>query len=198
VRTGIFGGTFNPVHCGHLICARFILEQCFLDRIIFIPSKRPVHKHIEEDVSPEERYHMMECAIEGEQDFFASRIEIDRATDSYTIFTVNEMKAMYPDDDFFLLVGADSYNELQTWREYTTLLRMVTLVVMRRPGDELANSHISLKEASVIFAENPRIDISSSMIRERVVRGLSIRNMVPPAVEEYICAKGLYRSWTKK
>lgn len=198
MRTGIFGGTFNPVHCGHLICARFILEQCFLDRIIFIPSKRPVHKHIEEGVSPEERYRMIECAIEGEQDFFASRIEIDRATDSYTIFTVNEMKAMYPDDDFFLLVGADSYNELQTWREYTTLLRMVTLVVMRRPGDELANSHISLKEASVIFAENPRIDISSSMIRERVVRGLSIRNMVPPAVEEYICAKGLYRSWTKK
>lgn len=198
MRTGIFGGTFNPVHCGHLICARFILERCSLDRIIFIPSKRPVHKHIEEGVSPEERYRMIECAIEGEQDFFASRIEIDRATDSYTIFTVNEMKAMYPDDNFFLLIGADSYNELQTWREYTTLLRMVTLIVMRRPGDELANSHISLKEASVIFAENPRIDISSSMIRERVVRGLSIRNMVPPAVEEYICAKGLYRSWTKK
>jgi len=190
---GIFGGTFNPVHYGHLINAERIRESCSLEKLVFVPSKVPVHKDLAGDVSPEHRCRMVELAVSGNENLGVSDIEISREGPSYTIYTVREIMAKYPGAHIHLVIGEDSYNEIETWKDYRDLLGLVTLVVMRR-GAAAGRRRTDLAGCRVIFADNPVIDISSTDVRARIRRGLSVRYLLPEDVRRYIIETGLYRA----
>ncbi|TAL32943.1 MAG: nicotinate-nucleotide adenylyltransferase [Spirochaetes bacterium] len=194
LRIGVFGGTFNPIHHGHLICAAHVRDEYALDTVLFVPSKRPVHKEIKSVGLAEERARMIELAIEGDDRFALSRMELDRKEESYTILTVRRILADVRDSNVFLVIGADSYAEFHTWKEYGELLGLVTLIVMNRPGVAPLNEHLAGLGARVEFASNPYIGISSSEIRNRLHSGRGIRYLVPEPVECYIHEKGLYLS----
>jgi nicotinate-nucleotide adenylyltransferase len=191
LKLGIFGGTFNPIHNGHLINVEIIRSDFKLDRIILVPAKIPVHKSLAGDVPAEERYAMTLLAVAGSREYEVSRIEIDRNEPSYTITTVHELQGLYPDSELHLIIGMDSLNELCLWREPDHLLEHVSLIVMKRPGQK-CDSRLDLGKYDVRFADNPLIDISSTMIRERLHAGKSIRFLVPDSVIDYIQKKGLY------
>lgn len=193
MKIGIFGGTFNPLHCGHLICAERIREEHSLDRILFIPSKRPVHKSLEGDVPPDERFEMIKRGIAGNSGFEALRIELDREDPSYTIITVKELLEKNRDWDLYLILGSDAFREIATWKDYRELVEIVSLIVMARPGCE-AGVEVPDNARKVIFAGNPLVEISSSDIRERARQGKSIRYLVPEGIEKYIREKELYRA----
>ena len=192
MKLGIFGGTFNPIHLGHLISAQCILEQFGLDRILFIPVKYPVHKKLEAPVSAEMRYEMTALAVDDNPDFDCSRMEIDRDEPSYTIITLKRLREMYENAGLYLIVGADSFNEIPTWRDYRDILETAAIVRIPRPGSGRERIPDE-KNMKVSHARNPMIEISSSDIRERVRKGMSIRYLVPRPVEEYIIKRELYR-----
>ena len=191
MKLGIFGGTFNPIHNGHLINVEIIRSDFNLDKIILVPAKVPVHKALAGDVPAEERYAMAVLAVAGAREFEVSRIEIDRNEPSYTITTVHELQGLYPDSELHLIIGMDSLNEICVWREPDHLLEHVSLIVMKRPGEK-CDPKPDLSRYDVSFAENPLIDISSTLIRERLRAGKSIRFLVPDAIIDYIQKKGLY------
>lgn len=193
-RTGIFGGTFNPVHYGHLINIEFIREEYSLDRVILIPAKIPVHKNISDNTAPSDRFEMVRLAVSGNNFIEVSGIEIERETPSYTIITISELQAMYPDDKLYLIIGSDSFNELDTWKSYKELLAEIPLIVMKRPGSEALRDDIHGIAKEVNVFENPLIGISSSMIRERIKKDLTVRYLIPDAVADYIYRKGLYKN----
>ncbi len=193
MKLGIFGGTFNPIHYGHLINAEIIRSDLSLDRIILVPARYPVHKSLAGEVPADERYAMAVLAVAEAGEYEVSRIEIDRKEPSYTITTVHELQKQYPDSELNLIVGMDSLNTIDTWRETEHLLNHVSLIVMRRPGEKPAPD-IDLRGCSVRFGENPLIDISSTVIRERLRTGKSVRFLLPDAVIDYIARKGLYRN----
>jgi nicotinate-nucleotide adenylyltransferase len=194
LKLGVFGGTFNPIHYGHLINAQVIFEDFILDKMIFVPSKAPVHKEFMNGATGEDRYHMIEYAIEGNSNFEVSRIELDRDTPSYTIFTINELIDAYRESVFYLVIGIDSYNEFQTWKDYRDILKRVSLIVLKRPDSRIVNVEIQKISDNIFFANNPPIAISSSKVRENIKEGKSIRYLVPPKVERYIIDKGLYKN----
>lgn len=193
MKLGIFGGTFNPIHYGHLINAEIIRSDFNLDRLILVPARYPVHKSLAGDVPAEERYAMAVLAVAEAREFEVSRIEIDRKEPSYTITTVHALQKEYPGSELNLIVGMDSLNTIDTWRETEHLLNHVSLIVMRRPGEKPAPD-IDLSGYSVRYGENPLIDISSTVIRERLREGKSVRFLMPDAVIDYIARKGLYRN----
>jgi nicotinate-nucleotide adenylyltransferase len=193
VRIGVYGGTFNPLHIGHLVCAEHVREEFSLDTVLFMPSRRPVHKELKAKIDAEDRARMIEGAIGDNRHFALSRMELDRVEESYTILTVRQLLREREGAGLFLLVGADSYAELHTWREYRALLDLVSLVVMPRPGCDAINDNLASCGGTVHFASNPHIGVSSSEIRERVRSGKQIRYLVHPSTEEYIQRKGLYR-----
>ncbi len=193
MKLGVLGGTFNPVHVGHLINADVVREYLGLDRILFIPARMPVHKGLDGPVSPDDRYEMLRRAIEGNDRFGVSRVEIDREEPSYSIITMRDLVREYPDSDLFLIVGADSYNEMHTWKDYRDIVSLATLAVIKRPGIIPYSPELDAAAARSIMIQNPLIDLSSTEIRARVRTGHSIRYMVPDGVGEYINDKGLYR-----
>jgi nicotinate-nucleotide adenylyltransferase len=197
LKIGVFGGTFNPIHMGHLISAQIVLEQHQLDRILFIPSRQPVHKEEPGGVSAEDRFTMIRLAIEGNPAFEASRVEIDRAEPSFTIITVKLLLDSNPGSDLYLILGADAFSEIDTWKDYRELLGLITLIVLTRTGPLHHDEGIVSRSRKVLFASNPVIGISSSCVRERVRNGRPISSMVPRGVDEYIREKGLYRNWKK-
>ncbi len=194
MRIGVLGGTFNPVHFGHLVNAETIREELRLDKVIFIPSKAPVHKELDGPVTTEDRCFMVEEAIRGNDFFEISRMEVDRPTPSYTIITVQELQETVKGAAIHLIIGYDSYLEFDTWKEYEQLAAMVPVIVMRRQSAGGPAEKKKIEFRKLIFAENPLIDISSSIIRERVRAGLSIRYMVPEGVQRHIQQRGLYRT----
>jgi nicotinate-nucleotide adenylyltransferase len=193
LKIGLFGGTFNPIHYGHLINAQMILEDHSLSKIIFIPSKYPVHKSLDGNATEDDRFNMTCMAVESSGYFSVSRIELDRETPSYTIITVKKILEEYTNSEIFLIIGSDSYNEIEIWKDYKNLLEIVNIVVLNRPGSKCIEKKFDNKSYNIGFADNPLIGISSSMIRERIGKGKSIRYLVPESVEEYIEKKGLYK-----
>ncbi len=193
MKLGIFGGTFNPIHYGHLINAEIIRSDFHLDRIILMPAKYPVHKSLAGEVPAEDRYAMAVLAVADARQFEVSRIEIDRKEPSYTITTVHDLQGRYPGSELNLIVGMDSLNTIDTWRETDHLMKHVSLIVMRRPGEQGPRDP-DLGGWRVRYAENPLIDISSTVIRERLGAGKSVRFLLPGAVIDYIARKGLYRN----
>lgn len=199
-KIGILGGTFNPIHCGHLIMAETIRESFDLDKVLFIPSGQPPHKsdHIIEDA--ESRYEMVQRAVASNRFFEASRIEIDREGFTYTIDTLKMLKKEYGSKTkLFFIIGSDVIPELKTWKEHNEVFKMCDFIVTVRPGCDDETVEADFKqvkddyEINIIMTESPRIDISSSSIRERLQNGETIKYLVPENVEHYIYTKGLYR-----
>ncbi|MCX7678712.1 MAG: nicotinate (nicotinamide) nucleotide adenylyltransferase [Spirochaetes bacterium] len=191
-KVALFGGTFNPVHMGHLINAQFLINEMDINACIFIPARYPVHKSIEHAASEEDRFQMLMRAIEKNVNFEVSRIELDSDMPSYTVITLEKLVQKYSRDEIFLVIGADSYNQLSTWREYRKIFALSKIIVLRRPGDEIDKDRYAKDGGNFIFANNPLVGISSSYIRQLVSIGKSILYLVPDRVREYIIQRGLY------
>jgi nicotinate-nucleotide adenylyltransferase len=202
MRVGIFGGTFDPVHMGHLILAEQAREQARLDAVWFVPAPRPPHKPEAELTRFEQRVEMLELALAGNAAFRVDDLEKERTGPSYTVDTLAELCLRHPKDEFFLLAGSDTVRDLGTWYQPVRLLELAGLVVMARPGHGLPDAaelrrQVALPEAvplRLVVVQSPQIDISSRDLRARAAAGRSIRYFVPRAVEVYIHDKHLYRS----
>jgi len=201
VRLGIFGGTFDPVHYGHLLLAESCREQAALDKVWFLPTAVPPHKQGRELTPVEQRVEMLELAIAGHEAFSVCRYEAARGGVNYTADTLAHFREEDPGRELFFLMGADMLADLPTWREPGRICRLATLVVVRRPGavpiDFGPLGSIGGEEAAERACrhqvEMPEIDLSGTEIRRRVAAGGSIRYHTPRAVEKYIEAQGLYR-----
>jgi len=191
-KIGILGGTFDPIHLGHLILAEQLAEKYGLDEIIFIPSSSPPHKNNKKVSSAKDRFKMTGLAIEDNPLFSISDIELKRKGKSYTVITVQKLKKLYPKSKLFLLCGSDVLNELKTWRSPDEIYKLIKVIIGVRPGYNKIKKDNKYAKKSIIEQING-LEVSSTEIRERVKKGKSIRYLVPAKVEEYIKAKGLYR-----
>jgi nicotinate-nucleotide adenylyltransferase len=190
---GLFGGTFNPPHLGHLIVAEEVRQTFSLDIIVFVPSARPPHKESSPVIDPRHRFTMTRLAIENNPRFEISDVELKRRGKSYTIDTIKEFKTLYGADiELFFIMGGDSIFEIETWKKPEELFRLCRVIVTTRPGFDLAKIDDRFGD-KIIRADVPRIDISSTDIRHRVGTGRSITYLVPDKVEEYIQRERLYR-----
>jgi nicotinate-nucleotide adenylyltransferase len=192
LRIAIFGGTFDPPHVGHLIIAEQAREQLGLDRVIFIPAFVPPHKKHGAIANPHERLTMTRLATKGSKAFVVSSMEVQRKGVSYTIDTVRELQNQHPDAEIFLIMGGDNFKLIETWKSSQEILRNTTIAIYRRSDHvrkRLGNPHKGVVELKGVF-----LDISSTIIRQRVHRGESIQYLVPSAVHSYIRANKLYQS----
>ena len=189
---GILGGTFDPIHNGHLIAAQSLLEQLHLSRILFLVSAHPPHKSPGKLSAWTDRRRMVSLAIQDNECFEVSDVERERSGPSYTFETMEIMRSEYGRQyRLYFIVGADSILEIFTWRRPDRLLDSGMLVVIPRPGFDLSTLDQKIRE-NVTVMRTPLVEISSSDIRSRVGRGRPIQYLVPPAVETYIRDKGLY------
>ncbi len=196
-KTGLFGGTFNPLHNAHLLVAKKALEQFGLKEVIFIPCGIPPHKEVADGVSKEDRYEMVRLAIAGQPRFSVSRIEIDRDGPSYTIDTIRALKGKHPEGLCFI-VGADLLSQIETWKEPEALLKSVPFIVAPRDGVRKAIfTAPPFDRAEIHFLDMEEVDLSSTWVREAVRRGEEFERSVPPRVADYIREHGLYRELTK-
>lgn len=191
-RLGILGGTFNPIHIAHLLVAEQVAEARQLGKVLFIPTCIPPHKNSPDIAPPEDRYRMTVLATEANPRFEVSRIELDRPGRSFTKDTLQQLLEIYPESELFYIIGSDAVAELSTWREPELVLELATFLVAMRPGHDLARIEERFtKRIEVVHVSG--LDVSSTDIRERVRKGLSIRYLVPLKVEQYIAQKGLYQ-----
>lgn len=192
LRLGIFGGTFDPVHLGHLLLARDALEQCRLDAVLFIPCAQSPLKSQRALAGDAARVAMLKAALKKETRFWLSRCELDRPAPSYSVDTAREIKEAFPQADLYWLIGRDQYELLDQWREPAELRRLVRFIRFPR-GD--AKRDKPGRAARVLDLPHPRrVDISATEIRRRVKARLPIDHLVPEAVAACIRRKGLYRS----
>ncbi len=215
-KIGILGGTFNPVHYGHLAAAEEVRDRLKLDRVLFIPSFLPPHKHEEDMPSAAQRLEMVRLAVAGSRSFRPSDIEVRRGGKSFTIDTIEELQVSHPGAELYFITGVDTFLEIRSWKDWERLLRMCCFVVLSRPGyrfqdlealpflagsgSELAALDGGEHTRAVMEPEGfsirleviPHYDISSTDIRMRVKRGATIKYLLPDAVETYIIANKLY------
>jgi nicotinate-nucleotide adenylyltransferase len=189
-RIGIFGGAFNPPHVGHCIVAENVREKLHLDNIIFVPTGIPPHKPNEQLVDGILRLQMVQLAIRGNKFFDVSDVEFLRKDFSYTVDTLKLFQQTYPQAELHLLIGADNFLELHTWKSPKEIFSLCTVVVMNRGGVTLKENEFS---SLVKFVNVPNIEISSSEIRKRIALGKSVKYMVTKKVEKFIVKNNLYR-----
>lgn len=206
MRIGVFGGSFNPIHLGHLIAAECCREQRSLDRVLFVPAALPPHKQKQVLAAPEQRLEMVGLAIGGHEAFMVSTIEIDRGGVSYTIDTLGALAAAHPGAALHLILGPDSIRQLPTWRDPAGIAARAELVAVERDGiDDIAGlveaaglptllGTVVAEEVVASRVRMPAIGIRGSDLRAAVAAGKSIRFRTPRAVERYIETHGLYRS----
>jgi len=192
MKLGIFGGSFNPPHMGHLIVIETVRDILQFDKILFIPSAQTPNKQNTLLAPSSARLEMVNLTVSGSKYFEASDIEIQRRGISYTIDTVNELAARYPRFEISLIIGADNLMEFETWKSPDEVLAKAGLVVMSRPGLDL-HSIKSKYARSANFVNVPQIGISGTDIRRRVKLGRSIHYLVLQQVEDYIIQKRLYK-----
>jgi nicotinate-nucleotide adenylyltransferase len=197
LRVGILGGTFNPPHVGHLVCAQEAWAQLDLDHVLFVPVREPPHKAIEADPGCEHRVRLCELAVAGDERFGVSRVDADRPGPSWTVDTLRKLHAEAPEHDLTFIVGGDMAYSLPTWREPEAVLELAELGVAEREGvgrADIAEALSGLPGAlqRVRFFEMPRIDVSSSYIRRQVAAGRPVRYLVPDAVAGYMRSHDLY------
>jgi nicotinate-nucleotide adenylyltransferase len=190
-RIGIFGGSFDPVHCGHIELAKAALRELRLDKVYFVPARQPPHKKKRRLSPAGDRLRMLALAIKPFPSFVISRFEIGRRTTTYTYQTLQYFKQRFPAASLYFIIGSDSLAELDTWRKAPLLRTLCTFVTGVRPGAPLPDVTASWR--SVHLLAGAIQDVSSSAIRERAADGRSLRTLVPPAVARYIAQKGLYR-----
>jgi nicotinate-nucleotide adenylyltransferase len=183
-KIGIYGGSFDPIHHAHLILAREALESLQLSEVIFVLAAQSPHKTESEPAAPEARWQMLTTALAGEKGFSASRMELDRPPPSYSIDTVEQLRAENPAAEFSFLIGEDNLPKLASWHRFEDLRQMVRFVVLDRSGAAVEYPYPVIRR---------RIDISATIIRNRVATGQSIRYLVPEAVERIIRRENLYQ-----
>lgn len=187
MRLGIFGGTFNPIHLGHLLLAETARDTLRLDRLLFIPARQPPHKPAEHLLPGLVRLRLVTLAIRDQPAFAASDLELRRPAPSFTIDTVRLIRAQLPDAQLFLLIGEDMLKV--RWAAWSELKRLCTLAVARRGGRSAA-----VKSGRIAWLTMPRVEIASTDIRRRLRAGRSIRYLVPAPVERYLRAHHLYKT----
>lgn len=214
-RIGLFGGTFNPIHRGHIRVAENVEEKFNLGRILFIPSYIPPHKGSFHIASPEHRMEMVKLAVSIHPGFHPSAIEIEEKGTSYSIFTLKKVRKIYSEAEIFFILGIDAFLEIETWKDTQEVLRQCSFIVVSRPGYRLGKAHDTLggkhslveigegTDMKIVQENDPSariflftidaLDISSSEIRQRAREGLSIKELVPESVEIYIQDNMLYQ-----
>ncbi len=201
MRLGILGGTFNPPHLGHLICAQEAYLQLGLDRVLLMPARMPPHKTVDEEPGPEHRLELCRLAVNGDQRFAVSDLEMKRDGPSYTVDTLEELHSQDPDTEMFLIVGGDVAAGLPQWHEPERVLSLATLAIAKRRGTPRASIEEALGTLRggdrACFFHMPRVAFSSTMVRDRVRSGQSIRYIVPDGVDHYINEHGLYGGRTR-
>lgn len=201
MKIGILGGTFDPVHRGHLLIAEEARKALGIEEIVMVPAGQPPFKSSEPVTLSKHRLEMLRLAITGREHLWISGVEMERPGPSYTVDTIAEFQEKYRDEgELFFIIGWDSLSQIAEWRDPSRLISMCRLVAVARPGCERPD--LQKLEASVpgitkrvSWLDKPQIDISASAVRDKVARGEAIDNLVPKAVAEYIREHGLY---TKK
>ena len=189
-RIGVMGGTFDPIHHGHLVAASEVAQWFELDEVVFVPTGRPWQK---EEVSPSEhRYLMTVIATASNPRFTVSRVDIDRSGPTYTIDTLRDLKALRPDAELFFITGADAIAQILSWRDHDELWDLAHFVAVSRPGHVLNTDGLPSDDVSQL--EIPALSISSTDCRDRVRRGHPVWYLVPDGVVQYIAKHHLYRS----
>jgi nicotinate-nucleotide adenylyltransferase len=191
VRLGVMGGTFDPVHNGHLVAASEAAALFALDEVVFVPTGQPWQKSEREVSAAEDRYLMTFLATANNPQFTVSRIDIDRDGPTYTIDTLRELRRMRPGAEVFFITGADALAQILTWHDAAELFELAHFVAVSRPGYQL-ELDTRLPEEAVSLVEVPALAISSSDIRDRVARGAPIWYLAPDGVVRYIAKRGLY------
>jgi nicotinate-nucleotide adenylyltransferase len=196
VRLGILGGTFNPPHLGHLVCAQEAHSQLGLDRVLFVPARIPPHKPVEHEPGPEHRLEMCRLAVAGDGRFAVSDMELQREGPSFTVDTLKVLSTQAPQDELVLILGGDIAAGLTEWHEPEHVLELAGVAIAERRGTPRDDVDRTLAQLSggdrARFFAMPRIGISSTMLRRRMSAGEPIRYFVPDQVEDYIQRHGLY------
>lgn len=190
-RIGIMGGTFDPIHNGHLVAASEVAWVYDLDEVLFVPTGRPVFKLDKHVTNAEDRYLMTVIATSSNPKFTVSRVDIDRPGVTYTIDTLRDIHAQYPDADLFFITGADAVAEIMQWKDADAMFDIAHFVAVTRPGYAETDLMINGK---VDMLEIPALAISSTDVRKRATRGEPVWYLVPDGVVQYISKHGLYRS----
>jgi nicotinate-nucleotide adenylyltransferase len=196
-RLGLLGGTFNPPHIGHLVCAQEAVAQLGLDRVLLVPVNEPPHKELEADPGVEHRVELCRRAVADEERMDVSRLDADVPGPSYTVATLRRLNDEQPEADLTFVVGGDMALSLPSWREPEAILELAALGVAEREGTrriDIAERLAGLRGGDrVQFFDMPRLDVSSSLIRRHVASGRPIRHLTPDSVVAYIEEAGLYR-----
>jgi nicotinate-nucleotide adenylyltransferase len=188
VKIGILGGTFNPIHYGHLILGEQVLGQLKLDRVIFVPTFLPPHKSDKEVISAKHRLMMIQLAVKANKHFAVSDVEMRRKGKSYTVDTLRQIKKKFPSADLFFICGSDLVSEIPRWKDVDEIYKLAKFVLAKRPGFGKRLSGESFLKINVA-----QVDISSSSIRDLVKQGRSILYLTPYVVVKYIEKHKLYR-----
>ncbi len=209
-RVGLFGGTFNPIHFGHLRAAEEARELLLLDRVELVIASLPPHKPSNESLAAvTDRVRMVELAIAGNPGFKLNRSEIERPGRSYSVETIAAYRDANPDNELYFLLGADAFGEIHTWREFPRIFASCNVAVLARPNcqvrrppvaiegefcyDSCGKRYVHSSGYSLTFVSITQLEISASRVREWIANGQSIRYLVPSRVEEYVRQRGLYR-----
>lgn len=199
MKTGVFGGTFNPVHKGHIMLAEYCMDSVGLDRIIMIPTAVPPHKISKNLASENDRLNMCKLACRGKENFFVSDIEIKRQGKSYTYETLTQLKEIYPDDHLYTIMGADMFLTLNRWKNPEIIFEKSSIITIPRDEEnkhELENFYnkvLKAMGASSVILPNPVMSVSSTFIRENLDNFNLISNMLDKGVYDYIIKNNLYR-----
>ena len=201
MRIGIFGGTFNPIHKGHVHIARAFYRELDLDRLLVIPTHVPVHKMAGNLISGEERMQLCWLAVRDDPNFEVSGIEVESEEKSYTYTTVKKLRALYPTAEFFFFIGSDMFLSFHTWYHYRDILQQVTLCAAARKDKEQNNLAACARQLTeeggrCIVLDLDVIEISSTQLREKIRRGEDVSGYLDPEVERYIREKRLYQNGT--
>ena len=197
MKTAMFGGSFDPIHNGHVSLAKAFVETLGLERVLIIPTFYPPHKQKKTAVTSEQRLEMCRLAFEGEELFEVSDIEIRREGKSYTYMTLEELSELYPDDELYLITGADMFMTIDEWKNPEIIFSHAVICGVPRNDDDISDLREKAKKLSAMGARTEILDpgimtVSSTEIRRRVSDGESISGLVPPLVEDYIIKNGLY------
>jgi nicotinate-nucleotide adenylyltransferase len=192
MRVGVMGGTFDPVHHGHLVAASEVADRFGLDEVVFVPTGNPWQKSDASVSSPEDRYLMTVIATASNPRFQVSRVDIDRDGPTYTVDTLRDLREQYgPDAELFFITGADALSKILSWKDAQELFDLAHFVAVTRPGYELSDDHLPADTVSLVRV--PALSISSSDCRRRVADGKPVWYLVPDGVVQYIAKRRLYR-----
>ncbi len=197
MKVGIFGGTFDPVHLGHMVIAEQVMGELGLSRVVFVPGGSPPHKEASSvRANAEDRFDMVEAAVAGNERFVVDRVEVEAGRPMHSVETVRILKERSPEDEWYFISGADEVSNLLAWKDPDLLLEEVVMVAATRPGYDLSKlQHLEagLRNFDRIFpVECTRVDISATGIRRRILQGKSVRYLVPEGVHEIIGSRKLY------